>query len=227
MKFSKRALVSMDSAKLETVFQALAACGGPEINLIHLISVATDARLQTISTMRLGSIRRNQTPDRFGNVRILAGPGTGIDTKLNRPGELRFPVWLIEALRDYAVSPRAQKRRALNGGGDGASQFLFLTKYGQPFRYPRAAGSSGTQLENRYIIHHCAVHHYIRSFVIPAARQISGDPNFAYSFHTLRIGFGTRLQDVQAGRTGTRASFGEQVMKLASIVMKDVCNEAD
>lgn len=198
----------------ETVFRALAICGNTEVNFMHLIAVATGARLQTVCTMRLGSIRSEMAPDKYGNVLITAGPGTGIDTKFNKVGNLHFPVWLVEALRVYAESERAQRRRELNGGGDGDDQFLFLTKGGHPFYDTKdVLGMPGTVREKRYLNRGGAVQEYIRDFVLPVARQISGNPDFHYTFHWLRATFGMNLLEAQielvnAGKLSLPAALG-------------------
>lgn len=180
------------------VFDALGICGNVGMTLLHLTGVATGARLQTASTLRLKHVRSNAKPDSFGNIRISAGPGTGIDTKKDSVGELHFPQWLLAALKVYAESPLSQSRRALNPMGDHPNQFLFLSRQGQPFYDTKETGISEAQIRGgRYLNRGGAVQQYIREFVIPVARRISGNKSFSYAYHWLRATFAMNLLEAQ------------------------------
>ncbi|MGZ7171658.1 MAG: hypothetical protein ACXVI1_10725 [Halobacteriota archaeon] len=177
---------------------ALNVCGNTCATLMHLSTTFTGARLQTLSTMRLRHVRADIKPDSNGNLRIAAGPGTGIDTKKNVKGQLHFPQWLIAALRVYAESPLAQARRALSQLGDHPDQFLFLTREGNPFYNTKKLGSiEATVRKKRYLNRGGGLHQYIREYVIPAAHAIAGNKSFTYKFHWLRATFAMNLLEAQ------------------------------
>lgn len=81
--------------------------------LLVLTSLMTGARKQTVLTMRSGDVERlvKNGPDENGLYRLLAGPGTMIDTKNNTKQVLFLPEVLVEALHVYAHSREACKRR--------------------------------------------------------------------------------------------------------------------
>jgi hypothetical protein len=177
---------------------ALNVCGNTGVTLMHLTSLATGARLQTVLTIRLRHVRTNAKPDSYGNIRINAGPGTGIDTKKDGVGQLHFPQWLMAALKVYAESPVSQSRRSLNSLGDQPDQFLFLSRQGQPFYNVKETSlSEGQVRERRYLNRGGGVQQYIREFVQPAAHRISGDKSFTYVYHWLRATFAMNLLKAQ------------------------------
>lgn len=81
--------------------------------LIVLFAVMTGARKQTILTLRVKHVQRlmdgKLQPD--GTYVLRAGPGTGIDTKNNKPQTLYVPKQLAIDLLTYISSPHAKKRR--------------------------------------------------------------------------------------------------------------------
>ncbi|MBP3063067.1 site-specific integrase [Pseudomonas chengduensis] len=82
--------------------------------LILMTSLMTGARKQTVLTMRLKHLK-GFTEDRLlteGAYKLHAGPGTGIDTKFDKPQELYVPKQLAEELITLARSPMMKKRRA-------------------------------------------------------------------------------------------------------------------
>jgi integrase len=180
----------------EVVAESLSIIANTEMTLMHLISFATGARLQSVCTLRLKHIRSEIEPNKDGNILISAGPGTGIDTKYNRSGVLHFPLALIEKLRVYASSQRALTRRALNGGGDGDDQFVFLSKNGEPYYDVKSTiRGPGHALKRNYLNRGGSVQQFIREHVLPTARRISNDPGFDYTFHWLRATFAMNLLD--------------------------------
>ena len=67
--------------------------------------------------------------------KINAGPGTGIDTKYNKPQALYFPETLAKQIRTYAYSQKAEKRRSkfINKNGyilNDDDMYLFLSSAG-------------------------------------------------------------------------------------------------
>lgn len=81
--------------------------------LILLTSLMTGARKQTVLTLRLRHLQ-GFSEDRLmpeGAYKVHAGPGTGIDTKFDKPQDLYFPKQLAEELIILAYSPMMKKRR--------------------------------------------------------------------------------------------------------------------
>lgn len=82
--------------------------------LIVLGALMTGARKQTVLTLRMKHLR-SFTEDRLrpdGTYLVHAGPGTGIDTKFDKPQRLYFPQQLADDLKLMANSVSAKKRRA-------------------------------------------------------------------------------------------------------------------
>jgi integrase len=81
--------------------------------LILMTALMTGARKQTILTMRLkhlnGFAESKLQPG--GDYKLHAGPGTGIDTKYDKPQVLYVPKQLAEELVTLANSPMMKKRR--------------------------------------------------------------------------------------------------------------------
>ena len=81
--------------------------------LILLTALMTGARKQTVLTIRLRHLKTFQEnrllPE--GAYKLHAGPGTGIDTKYDKPQVLYFPKQLAEELITLAGSSMMKKRR--------------------------------------------------------------------------------------------------------------------
>jgi integrase len=82
--------------------------------LIHYIALQVGARKQSILTLRMKHLKlfsdENLLQDK--TFKVNAGPGTGIDTKYDKPQVLYFPEVLAKQLRTYANSQKSQKRRS-------------------------------------------------------------------------------------------------------------------
>ncbi|MGM3215631.1 site-specific integrase [Pseudomonas sp. PhalM4] len=81
--------------------------------LIVLGALMTGARKQTVLTLRMKHLL-NFSKDRLrpdGTYIVHAGPGTGIDTKFDKPQRLYFPQQLADDLKLMANSASAKKRR--------------------------------------------------------------------------------------------------------------------
>jgi integrase len=83
--------------------------------LILLTALMTGARKQTILTLRRKHLRHfsEDRLQRDGTYLIHAGPGTGIDTKFDKPQVLRFPKQLADDLMVWARSPTVAKRQSI------------------------------------------------------------------------------------------------------------------
>ncbi len=81
--------------------------------LIMLFAVMTGARKQTILTLRVKHVQRlmDGKLHNDGTYALKAGPGTGVDTKNNKPQTLYVPKQLAVDLLTYINSPHAKKRR--------------------------------------------------------------------------------------------------------------------
>ena len=81
--------------------------------MILKVALMTGARKQSVLTLRVKHIRQlskaTLRPD--GTFVIAAGPGTGIDTKYDKPQKLYFPKQLVEDLQILVSSRMAEKRR--------------------------------------------------------------------------------------------------------------------
>lgn len=82
--------------------------------LILLTALMTGARKQTVLTLRMKHLRlfTDKNLQNDGTYLIHAGPGTGIDTKFDKPQVLHFPMQLADDLLVWASSPLAVKRRS-------------------------------------------------------------------------------------------------------------------
>lgn len=81
--------------------------------LILMTSLMTGARKQTVLTMRLKNLKRftEDKLEREGAYKLHAGPGTGIDTKFDKPQVLYVPKQLADELVTLSKSPMMKKRR--------------------------------------------------------------------------------------------------------------------
>lgn len=107
--------------------------------LMHFIALHTGSRKQTILTMRMKHIDAFSSdkllPD--GTYMLKAGPGTGIDTKFDKPQTLYFPESLADQICTYAKCQKARDRRNkfLSKNGDvlcAEDMYLFLSPEGEP-----------------------------------------------------------------------------------------------
>ncbi|MGT2456456.1 site-specific integrase [Cupriavidus basilensis] len=115
----------LPESEQKILLQALKDIDNTEMALIHVFALETGARTQTALTLRVKHVWRSPSEIFGDELRLRAGPGTGIDTKRDRRGILYIPKWLYERLHIYARSERARKRRLRAVGGDNPDQFLF------------------------------------------------------------------------------------------------------
>lgn len=181
-----------------SLLNALFASKNTEMILTHLLGVATGARLQTILTMRLHHIRTDMTDSELKEIKIPAGLSTGIDTKNDKKIVIHIPFWLYQKLQIYAMSERAQKRRAKSSLGNSDDQYLFLTNRGRPYYESK---SDLQNFDKDFELHHMkngqGVRVFIREWMIPHIRAESNKPKFHYQFHDLRATYGMNLTDEQ------------------------------
>ncbi len=82
--------------------------------LVLLCSLMTGARKQSVLTIRIKHLQAFCEVNLLSEsaYQIYAGPGTGIDTKFDKPQVLHFPKMLAEELTTLAYSPLMKRRRA-------------------------------------------------------------------------------------------------------------------
>ena len=188
----------LPSSEQEFLIDALIELKNTEMLLIHLIGLLTGARIQTILTMRLKHVLQLIDHIPSEEIRIPAGPGTGMDTKYNKKIVLHFPKWLYKKLHIYAGSERARLRRSRSPRKDDMEQYLFLSNRGDPF-YTSKSDSAEFNSSNRrrHAKNGQAVRQFITERIIPILRLKTGDPNFHYQFHDTRASYGMNLTDCQ------------------------------
>ena len=185
------------------VMEALNTLANPEMYLICLLMIATGARVQTATTLRLKYFT-GKTPA-FANslsgggsvFKLKCGPSTGIDTKGDKQGLLQIPIPLYEALRTYALSARATRRREAAFGGDTGEQYLFLTQQGSPYYQSKdEALKFDPEFTGRYRKSGGTIRQFLTERLIPHVRK-NHDPKFHFRIHDLRATFGMNHTDIQ------------------------------
>ena len=206
------------------VLEALLSLANTEMTLIHLCSLLTGARIQTILTFRLHHVFTEIDNPNLFEVRIPVGPKTGIDTKNDKKIVLHLPLWFYQKLHTYALSQRAQKRRQKAVNGDSEDQYLFLSTRGAPFYQSK---EDLHRFNKDFSLHHAktgqAVRQFITEKVVPFIRQRFDAPNFNYKFHDLRASYGMNLTDAQL----ELVSHGERSLHEAREFVKSrMCHES-
>jgi site-specific recombinase XerD len=185
----------------EWLVDALISLGNTEMLLIHLLGLLTGARIQTILTMRLKHISTEHLKKSSDEVRIPAGPGTGIDTKNDKKIVIHIPIWFYQKLITYSESERAKRRRGKSSKGDNADQHLFLSVRGSPLYQSKLDNLEFNKLNS---IRHAKAGQGVRQFItdriIPLIRTKNDAPDFHYQFHDTRASYGMNLTDRQLER---------------------------
>lgn len=185
------------------VMEALNSLANPEMYLICLLMIATGARVQTVTTLRVKHFT-GKTPT-FSNAlsgggsvfKLKCGPGTGIDTKGDKQGLLQIPSPLYEAMRTYVMSARATHRREVASGGDIGDQYLFLTQQGSPYYQAKdEAFQFDPEFTGRYRKAGGTIRQFLTDRLIPHVRK-NHDPKFHFRIHDLRATFGMNHTDIQ------------------------------
>ena len=180
------------------LLNALLELNNYEMLLIHALSLVSGARIQTVLTFRLHHVLLDMDGSDLNEVRIPAGPGTGIDTKNDKKIVLHIPIWFYQKLHIYALSEKAAKRRRKSLLGDSEDQYLFLSNRGNPFYQSKDEVKDFNQ---DFSLHHTKIGQTIRQFikdrVIPYIQKKFDIPEFSYRFHDLRATFGMNLTDEQ------------------------------
>lgn len=182
----------------QCILNALIEINNTEMTLIHLFSLLTGARLQTILTFQVHHVLRTTKMDAQDTMRFAVGPGTDIDTKNDKKIVLHIPVWFYKILQNYALSKRALTRRKRAVGGDIEEQYLFLSIRGAPLYYNKSDSTGARDKANK---HHNKQGQAVRQFIvektIPYIKKHNDSTSFTYRFHDLRAAFGMNLMDSQ------------------------------
>ena len=188
----------------EALLLTLSNLGNTEMALIHLFSLLSGARIQTVLTVRVRQVSRNPDEIVGRDFRLNAGPGTAIDTKNGKKGVLHLPKWFYERLYIYMKSERARARRLKADGGDHDDQFLFLSYRGAALYEPhdQRNQTAGEGPLMRHAKTGQAVRQFIKEQLLPGMRKQLGNPQYEFSFHDLRATFGMNTVDHLLKRIG-------------------------
>ncbi|MCW5595608.1 MAG: site-specific integrase [Anaerolineales bacterium] len=182
----------------EWLLEAAEAKGNSECLLLQLFMLGTGARIESACTLRVRHFfypappySKNLTGE--GEVyRLKAGPGTGIETKGDKPGTFQVPRALYELLHIYALSRRAEVRRNryVSKHGEHPDPYLFLTQQGSPYYIAKAeALRFNPDLRRRYQKNGQPIRQFIKDHALPYV-QNKYDKAFYYRPHDLRASFG-------------------------------------
>jgi integrase len=173
------------------LLEALGQLRNTEQTLIQIFALSTGARIQTVLTLRKRHILQDYGK---GDIQLLCGPGTGIDTKNDRRLTILIPRWLMDSLRTYVFSDRAIKRRAGALGGDVDDQYVFLSERCAAMYETKQSGQLGRGKKARHVKNGQAVRAYMKDYIIPHIKA-RHDSRFRYQFHDLRATFGMNIVD--------------------------------
>lgn len=184
---------------------ALRELANIEYTLMHYLALLTGAREMTVLTLRVRDVLPSPDQIQQWPHKIRCGPGTGIDTKGDVTNVwLSVPRELYAQLHAYAVSERAQRRRAKTARGEDPSNYLFLTTRGQPFyesKEDRNELRDPSEQLRRATLEGRPLRKFIQERIIPLVR--TSYPKFNYRFHDLRATFGMNWVDFQMQQAGT------------------------
>lgn len=178
-------LVPLTKAEQHVLLDALTFAGNTEMLLIFVIALVTGMRIQTILTLRCGSITHDAGMG-FELFAIRAGGETLVDTKKGKPIAVLMPAWIHHKLETYINSERYTHRQAKAQNKPRDEQYIFLTRTGRPYYTAKAdEGVLGTVEKGS------AIRYFIINTIKPIMAAHGHDIKF--SFHDLRATFGMNL----------------------------------
>ncbi|MEO3711506.1 hypothetical protein [Roseateles flavus] len=194
-----------------------------EMTLMHVSSLSTGVRIQTVSTLRKGHFLTPPSKIRRDYIPIPAGPLTGIDTKRNKRGIIVMPKWLYVSLYTYLQSDRWKHRASKSPLGYSIDQFLFLSQRGQSFYDTQEDIIAGRLREDlRSVKTGQGIRAFMTNRVIPAMRKILEDQDFTYQFHDLRGTYGLNYLEFNQPRIADGSTSREKVLQdLAQLLWHD------
>lgn len=207
------------------VFESAKILKNTEVYLILLFMVSTGARIQSTGTLRRKHFE-NPNPkisqsivDGRDEVRIAAGPGTGIDTKNNKQGLLMVPKEIYDLLHTYASSSRAKYRCKLTKAGIHPDQYLFLTKQGEAyFEAKEYTNFFNPGLERRHFKKGGTVRQFLKDTLIPFIRA-KHDKNFNFQLHDLRASYGMNTESILINKVYSKQLNMDKARQILSALM--------
>lgn len=182
----ERVLTPLEMSEQIIVVDALIELGRAEMIYVFLIALTTGARIQTALTIRVANIRSDGLGGEYKAIDI--GLGTDVDAKGDSQNVLFLPEWVRYSLEQYVSSPRYLQRKELASNRGSESQYVFLTKFGNPFyisredrkKTPRTSPPDGA-----------AIRQFISNELLPYIE--SKGHKIAFGFHDLRATFAANL----------------------------------
>ncbi len=210
----------------EWLLEAAEVKGNSECLLLQLFMLGTGARIESACTLRLRHF--SDPAPRYSKgftgeaevYRLRAGPGTGIETKSDKPGTFQIPRPLYELLHTYAFSSRAKTRRNryVAKHGEHLDPYLFLTQQGSPYYIAKTeARRFDPDLHRRYQKNGQPIRQFIKDQAIPYVQK-KYDKTFSYSPHDLRASYGMNMTEELLKQVET----GKMTLHKARITVKDL-----
>lgn len=154
------------------------------IGLSFQFSLSSGARIESTFTLKKKHFEKKGVND-AEYVHIAAGPGTGIDTKRNKPQILEVSGLVYNKIKTYLESPDYKKLEAKAPSyGNAREQYVFLTDQGNPYY----SSSDHRMLHNLN-------GGTIRKFIGETLKPLLNKKGFyrSFSFHDLRATCGINL----------------------------------
>ena len=168
-----------------------------ELYLMCSFALHTGARLQTVCTLKkqhILDLKRNSKINSNDNTYSISVGGT-IDTKDGAKYTLRIPVRVVENLWNYVHSEEWMARAELSFYGVSASNYVFLSRYGNPFYTSRAEKvlrKNDESLDKKYSLQTGgAVRELLRK--LQNEMKINNEEIRHFSFHDFRATFGLNM----------------------------------
>lgn len=187
----------------QTVLSQYIRTSSTNHRLMFSIAILTGARLQTICTLR-GKTLEDALHDEPNNRYLIhvGGNGSCVDTKQSKALTIIIPAKLYDSLIQHWHNNESIIRRLKSFYGNVESNYLFLTKNGEPYitsktekldrRDPnvhRRVGIEGAMSKTANPRNGQAIWTFIKNLLLPRIRI--DHPDFAdFSFHDLRATFG-------------------------------------
>ncbi|HAQ87612.1 MAG TPA: hypothetical protein DCR78_14375 [Pseudomonas sp.] len=187
----------LQDAQQIKLLETLYLLGNSEMYLAHILALFSGARIQTVLTIRAEHITScERGPNNCAYIKV--GPGTGVDTKLNKRYVLLVPWEVIEKLRLYINSGRYQSRvKAATGDRFKGMEYLFLSNRGTP--YYQSIQDPGCN-DKLISLEGAAVRQFISDRVRPALKI--DHEVFSYRFHDLRASFAMNIYNSLSSLSG-------------------------
>jgi integrase len=163
---------------------ALNLMGNTEMTLSFLLGIKTGARIMTIFTLRASFLRQYDVEDE-AEIPVVIGGDSKVLNKGGKKMVIFIPGWIHNRIRIYYNSKRAVARRRLNNCTDPESQYIFLTRTGNPYYIGEKDESFLSYSEPPA---GQAVRKFISVQLLPKLLEIGS--NLTLSFHDLRATFG-------------------------------------